>query len=273
MASIEVDPISPCARYLEFYFNDQYLACGTGFFVARDRRSYLVSNLHNFSGRNTFTGECLSKTLAVPNQVRFHVFKNGDLNAPILVVADLINEAGGPRYLQHFHRDSPIDIAALEVEISSTDAMPINHIPQEKLRIAVGASVFILGFPAGVLNRATPIWKGGTVASEPQIDFQGWPCFLVDSSTVKGMSGSPVILRSNHLESPSGVIQSTSHLERVIGIYSGRMPPVNAVETSLGYVWRLHCIYEVIDQKVVSPDYWDRVVPRQLRTLPPGWRE
>lgn len=271
METAYIDPLSPCSRYLEFYFDDQFISSGTGFFIKRDNRIYLISNLHNFTGKDTFTGKHLSKTLAEPNKVRFHIFANGNLNSPKVIVANLIDENGEPLFNRHFTSSYPIDIAVLELRLPSVEVLPLNFQPQEKVKIEIAEEVFIIGYPAGIFNHATPIWKRGTIASEPDIEFNGLPVFLVDASTVRGMSGSPVLIRSQQLHHPKGVIQSSKPFQRIIGIYSGRVPPISGVETNLGYVWRANLIYETIDGKALEKDYWDPSIPNRQGDPPPGW--
>ena len=50
------------------------LSTGTGFIRKSPRGNwYLVTNRHNVTGRHQTTGDCLSKTLAVPNEIAiFH---------------------------------------------------------------------------------------------------------------------------------------------------------------------------------------------------------
>jgi hypothetical protein len=59
--------------------------------------------------------------------------------------------------------------------------------------------VFILGFPKGISQGAFPIWKRGSIATEPLYGVttiwakSGAPVILVDALTNDGMSGSPVL--------------------------------------------------------------------------------
>ena len=71
-----------------------------------------------------------------------------------------------------------------------------------KIRPTSGAT--LLGYPYGFYDKKhlLPIWKTGHIASEPDVDFEGEPTFLVDVSAFPGMSGSPV------LAAGSGVYES-----------------------------------------------------------------
>lgn len=86
--------------------------------------------------------------------------------------------------------------------------------------------MFIIGFPFGMsAGECFPIWKTGHVASDPDLDMDSLPYFLVDATARMGMSGGPVILR---LYGPYET--STGHAmilgnppAKFLGIYSGRM--------------------------------------------------
>jgi len=67
----------------------------------------------------------------------------------------------------------------------------------------VSDRVSIVGFPLGLTvsenethwhKEYFPIWKTGYIASEPSINFESKPIFLIDSRTKEGNSGSPVYL-------------------------------------------------------------------------------
>ena len=60
----------------------------------------------------------------------------------------------------------------------------------------VADEVFILGFPYKIGNASQiPIWKRGSVASEPELDCDNLPKLFVDTASRPGMSGSPVIYK------------------------------------------------------------------------------
>ena len=101
------------------------------------------------------------------------------------------------------------------------------------------------------------------MASEPDVDFEGEPTFLVDVSAFPGMSGSPVLAVATGIyESEDGVMRSGRVL-KLLGIFSS-MPvvhrhgplhlaggstdiPAPAAEVSLqlGYVWKAALIAEI----------------------------
>src|SRR5690242_7246944 len=67
------------------------------------------------------------------------------------------------------------------------------------------AKLFVIGYPQNTEN-FYPIWKSGTIASEPNLMPLGIPFFYIDATTRKGMSGSPVVFRDNKISDPKGGI-------------------------------------------------------------------
>jgi hypothetical protein len=117
----------------------------------------------------------------------------------------------------------------------------------------IGMDVFILGYPFGSKTPALPVWKRGSIASEPDMvrnskDATGY--YLVDTASRPGMSGSPVILRSwsNHILESSMWTTSNDKLpiDRIIGVYSGRLKSKQE-EAQIGLVWHVDYIDQIID--------------------------
>jgi hypothetical protein len=131
------------------------------------------------------------------------------------------------------------------------------------IRIRPTSGATLLGYPYGFYDTRhfLPVWKTGHVASEPDVDFEGRPVFLVDVSAFPGMSGSPVLAVANGIyESEDGVMRSGRVL-KLLGIFSS-MPAVReqrpvtssadpsaqeTVETTLelGYVWKAALIADL----------------------------
>jgi len=54
----------------------------------------------------------------------------------------------------------------------------------------------VLGYPEGMIGPGrSPIWKRGSMASEPKYNWRDKPGFLIDTATRNGMSGAPVVAR------------------------------------------------------------------------------
>jgi hypothetical protein len=89
----------------------------------------------------------------------------------------------------------------------------------------------------------------GAMASEPSIDFDNKPCFLIDARTRQGQSGSPVITFTS-----GGFVTKTDGVAAVVtgqhydllGVYSGRINE----QSDLGKVWKVRALREIIDSGV-----------------------
>ena len=108
--------------------------------------------------------------------------------------------------------------------------------------------VFILGYPFGSKWGLFPIWKRGSIATEPAIDISNLPYYFVDTASRSGMSGSPVVVKERR---PVTIMHENGRLERYfthfLGIYSGR-EGVTEDESliQLGRVWKPIVIDEII---------------------------
>jgi len=264
MSSIE-SPWTFSTSYLEMYFNEHKLASGSGFFWANAGRMFLVSNWHNFSGLNPENNHCMSPRGARPNKVRFAMYRKlSRANCEgyfelkhEFVERELYNQDEEKAlWLEHPNLGQRVDIAALDVTGADSDylCLSCNDIERDAvLKPFVSQDVFIVGFPLGLIpGNPTPVWKRGTIATEPTYDTNGLPRFFVDSATRQGMSGSVVVARhiivGNPLLKKDGAetepfLYATADV--VVGIYSGRLG-AHEIEAQLGVVWKRNVIDETV---------------------------
>jgi hypothetical protein len=118
---------------------------------------------------------------------------------------------------------------------------PLNVLANAKLRIEVGMDVFILGYPFKIEPPAYPVWKRGSIASEPQLARLTTDYVLVDTASRPGMSGA----RSSMVE-PGFVAVMDTPINKFIGVYSGRVPTDHPYEAQIGLVWADYLIDEII---------------------------
>jgi hypothetical protein len=116
------------------------------------------------------------------------------------------------------------------------------------IRIRPTSGATLLGYPFGFSDQKhyLPVWKTGHVASEPNVDFEGQPAFLVDVSAFPGMSGAPVLAVANGVyETRDGQLRS-GRLWRLLGVFSS-MPVARGGGTNLqlGYVWKAALIADI----------------------------
>jgi hypothetical protein len=244
--SLSTVPIIP-------FFNHRQLAGATGFIWKRRERFYLITNWHVVSALDLFTKAHLSEGGGRPNKLRCHFlvrvgqYERESIDVPIRDEDDqplsFIHSAQEVRAIDVVA--VPLDYEGLKTRVTS---LPVNELAPGKIAIMIGMDVFILGYPFGSKPPAFPVWKRGSIASEPDLVRLSTGYYLVDTASRPGMSGSPVILRSwsNHiLESNMWTTSNDQRpIDRIIGVYSGRLKPEDA---QIGIVWHVEYIDEIID--------------------------
>lgn len=243
------DGLSGIARYIRMYFGSTPLASGTCFFVMSSDGPVLVTNRHNFTGRNNLTGEVLHKqggipdhavvTLHGPEEVHYHI--------------DLVDHATPEltAWIEHPTLGSKADIVALPVKEMTNIIGETNSVSLENdwHRWDVGSELHVIGYPYGQIGGPFPIWSKGFIASEPDIDIADLPIFLVDCRSRPGQSGSPVFarFRAGEVVKHKGKdYQAKQPVSYFVGAYSGRLRS----DSDLGLVWKRRCIEELVNHAV-----------------------
>ena len=251
---------------------EKVLANATGFFFRYQNRSFLITAWHNATGVNSETGKRLDEiTLGSPNTIiiipQHEKYQNGTVDIgfkPLQV--DLYDREGRPKWYIHPKHKHRVDVIALEVPsaagiIALNQYLPRRNAEKEDI-IRVGDDVFVLGFPLPPkdfsANELLPIWKRGSIATEPDQDIGELPKMLVDTASRKGMSGSPVIAKYEyHLtRGKDGKLTKVIDKEHMIfcGVYSGRINKLHnkdesedSLDTQLGIIWKTQVIEEIIE--------------------------
>ncbi len=137
-------------------------------------------------------------------------------------------------------------------ELATTNAVPANaeSLELDKLSLTPGMDVFVLGYPRGISGGGRfPLWKRGSIASEPDVNIDDLPKMYIDTATREGMSGAPVYAQEVGVwapegkKLPDGAMFGRGH--RFIGIYSGRVGD-DPFLAQLGIVWKEEAIQEII---------------------------
>lgn len=245
-----VDNYSVMTLPLEMRFGETKLAIGTGFVWEHEEKFYLITNWHNVSGRDPFTGRHLSPKAGEPDRLRVLWMSRVEEPPRFWDEHPLRDDvSGSPLWLVHPKLGHQVDVVALPVEPkAAVNLQPLNGGPTEDLLVAVGMDVFILGYPFGVTTRGLPIWKRGSIASEPQMINPSMPVMLVDSATREGMSGSPVIRRSwhSHAMADGSLRQDFRPATKLVGVYSGRLSTADPNDPQLGLMWPISLVEEII---------------------------
>jgi hypothetical protein len=245
--SIVVDVFSTAIVPIELMFNSTSLSLATGFIWSHLDVFYLVTNWHNVSGKDCFTGNNLSPTGGQPNRVRVYLNSKGRIGDKFSEIFDLYDKHGTPKWITH--PGQIVDIALLPLSPKEEpDWYAINKLQNLPLSVSIGQDVYILGYPFGINSSGYPIWKRASIASEPQLRTQEQPYILVDTASRPGMSGSPVIRRSwgNHTLSTGDLLTHLGPGTRFIGVYSGRLFTKDPLDAQLGLVWPAMFIDEIL---------------------------
>lgn len=247
---------------LRLQFLSTNVGVGTGFVVtSKAGRPFLVTNWHVFSGRNPTTREVLHSQGAVPDSVSIMHNTAGTLGSWTPNTVALVNPQGEPLWYEHATFGSRVDVAALPLDdTSGVDYYPYKLSGPEGHDVAGlprlpkwGASDFvnIIGFPFGwTAGGSLGIWVQGAIASEPAVDYEGLPCFLVDSRTRPGQSGSPVVIykRNGWITLDDGRPYMIHNLlSWCVGMYSGRL----SKDSDLGRVWKAQVVQDVVEKGVL----------------------
>ena len=263
-----IDPLFGSTCFIELHCKGYIIGKATGFFWKSENISYLISNWHIFSGREPTTGQPKNSDGAIPDtlEIQYRPKKNANMIEKISIP---LYENDKPKWIQHKTLGQRCDVAAIKITVSKLiyslngnfyedEPAYLNNLENAAdMKIEIGMDTFVLGYPFGIKRtQIFPIWKRASIASDYMVNFDDLPCFLVDTATREGMSGSPVIARQSHsYKTSDNTIKMGYHPQtKIIGIYSGRLHG-SEFEAQLGIVWRAENITEILTEK--SPGYYD----------------
>lgn len=218
---------------IQLHTNTDISNTSTGFFFNYNKLLYLVTSNSILLGLN-------SKKIA---DIKL-VCKNRELD---LEIPTFLNKQ--PNWLEHPQYSTKVDLIAFII-----DKMPKNvqihtiNAPSltSKFNIKTAQDIFVLGYPTEFSNNDVLIWKKATIASDPNIDLELLPKYLINIAPQKGMHGSPVIScpdnfdKNNKKPSINFVgIYTSQHSNSIFGSY-------------LGVTWKPRIIQEIISGKQIG---------------------
>jgi hypothetical protein len=245
---------------------------GTGFLYATTKPSgkdvdtlFLVTNYHVVTGN-----EPLSSARPQGDRLQFYFHASREDPSNYFPVAiPLYTKTGEPVWIQS--RQFPeADVVLVPIVPALYENRGQLYTFSEEhtlvdMKMRPTSQATLLGYPYGFFDTRNflPVWKTGHLATEPNVDFQGQPVFLVDVSAFPGMSGAPVIgVSSGVYESESGAMMSGVQ-RRLLGIFSAMrmVRPRTTVDAGgqqidtaavtpgdslqLGYVWKAQLIADI----------------------------
>jgi hypothetical protein len=227
-------------------FGNQPLSTGTAFVCESSKGPVLVTNWHNVTGRNPQTKQPLSKTAGIPDTVRILHNRAAQLGHWVQKTEPLYAN-GKALWIEHPTLGEKADFVALPLtDLIDVQVYPYDLVGGPAIAINPAEPISVVGFPFGLqAGGSLAVWATGFVASEPQIDFNALPIFLVDCRTRPGQSGSAVIMHRNGgsvamQDGGTGIFGGP--VTKFQGIYSGRIND----QSDLGMVWKATAIAELI---------------------------
>lgn len=269
MRTVTLDKLSYCSVPVVARRGPICLASCTGFFYKNNDSYYLITNWHNVTGIDYVNRRRTSGTGGSPSELEIPILHK-DRSQGIRwkrIQVRLYDNDKNPQWLIHPQFSRSVDVVALELGAvdNEDEIMPaaINEISFDTVNPRIADDVFVLGFPLGIRPISNfPLWKRGSLATEPELDHGDLPRMLIDSSTKAGMSGSPVIIRKSGIDNLVGTVKNDmtlSMVEDFIGVYSGRAVSDKEELSELGIVWKRKVIEEIIQGGAYDDKYYPEI--------------
>jgi hypothetical protein len=241
VSNIGVSRPSVASLLLYLHRGGKRVGTATGFVVEHDNQRYLITNRHVVRGK---------ENVPPPDLILVMQNRAGSIGNWLPAPETLYDDQGFPLWLEH-PEHSEWDVVALPLKTTEGLAF-YSHDPWEKAHMVVSVTdpLSIVGFPFGVTGGGCfGVYTRGFIATEPLIDWNNLPVFLIDSRTRAGQSGSPVIEfqpRGGVSHTAQGMSISSRTVEHFFGVYSGRLN----TESDIGVVWKPKVIREIVEANI-----------------------
>lgn len=181
---------------------------GTGFLLVKPVDDKL-NKILLFSNKHVFFGQKDKDKPKVSKKLSFTLHKLGPDNKFSLGLTDKFQVELNRGQEGFFEESDPdIDVACINI----SEAFNLSHIKPYAKAIEVnrfmdfdynefvcGEKIVFIGYPKGFFDSKNflPVMRSGTIASIPQVDFNGKPQILIDAQVFPDSSGSPVFKLHN----------------------------------------------------------------------------
>lgn len=279
---MSVDFLSLITTQIILLKNGVPKSTGTGFFYTTpdgDRSNlFLITNVHVLTGHTPGLNE---EPLGDAIKIFIHKSKNIPSNIKEIVLP-LYNINGMPLWLTS--SAYPLaDVAAVPITLGlleGCEEKAVNTVNEPWTRNGSSSmvtepttQVSIIGYPHGFydeINRL-PIWKIGSIASEPNQNFNGQPLIIVDASVYRGMSGAPAFAFSNGTYTLQDGMTHVGSTRQLLGVFSAFQTiknsiPIQTIANSpiygiiqenslqLAYIWKISILKNML--KNVNNTQW-----------------
>ena len=220
----------------------QQLGTGTGFVAQTGKGPVLLTNWHIVSGRRPDNNAPLSPTGLVPDEIII-IHNRANRLGEWVPRSEKLHGPAGWLWREHPGLKQRADFVALPLtQLDDVQLYPYAlGIGDPEIKCGPADTVSVIGFPFGIqAGGSLAVWATGFVASEPDIDFDDLPAFLIDCLSRPGQSGSPVV--SYKSGGMVGMDDGSSAafagpVCRFLGIYSGRINAESTGQPSTPMAW------------------------------------
>lgn len=265
-----VEHISLITTPIVLLKGDNVISQGTGFFYVLEDSTkgnviFLITNYHVLTGNPPKT-----KQLPKGDNIKFYFHKDpnnpGEVNE---IRISLFTKENKEVWI--VSEDYPeADVAAIPILSAFTKGASVYAITENwtksNMKIRPTSTITLVGYPYGFFDKKNwlPIWKTGTIATEPSYNFEGKPLMLIDISAFPGMSGSPAFAIANGayqtVDGPTTVgqvrmflgiyasmqmITEAKYLEELAQKDSGKGIKISS-SLELGHIWKADLIVNMI---------------------------
>ncbi|MGM0913867.1 MAG: S1 family peptidase [Pseudomonadota bacterium] len=251
--------------------NDDIVSQGTGFLFLRELEGgqvlFLVTNYHVLTGSSPE-----KKEPPKGNNIEWFFHTDNDDSSKVKPIRwPLFTKEGTPIWLTSSSCPEA-DLAVIPIPHVLAQDCDIRCISEQwhtesDLLVRPTTPGTLVGYPYGFYDKTNslPVWKTGSIASEPEVDFEGKPYFLLDISAFPGMSGSPAFAISyGTYESTSGAAK-VGGVRKFLGIYASmqmlnkqmyleqlvhadpKLGVKDQESLELGHVWKASLIIDLIN--------------------------
>jgi hypothetical protein len=240
---------------------------------------FLITNFHVLTGFSP-----MEKKTPIGDTIRFQFHRDASNPSNVKdVYLPLFNKEHSPIWI--VNDDVPeADLAIIPITTTLYEDCEIKCISEQwannDLMVRPTSNITLVGYPYGYYDKVNslPIWKTGSVASEPKVNFDGKPLFLIDISAFPGMSGSPAFAISyGTYEMEKGgtmvggvrkfmgiyasmqMLNKEMYLEQLV--HSAKHGVRDSVSLELGNVWKADLIIDTI-KKVNIENYHKEILSK-----------
>lgn len=227
----------------------------SGFFWNEHGKLLLFTNYHVISGVNTITGMHLAGW--IPNGCELSFFAeshrpsetNPYQHALSRYTARIEFDDSMLTDAWHIHsRGESVDLAAMHIAWQDPKLEPVclNLTMQEvEFDGEAGEDVFVIGYPEGQkFERGLPLWKRGSIATDPDLDQKNLPQYYIDSIGNSGLSGSFVLLKKEISLIGDSVGRARGKYA-FAGVYAGRLG-TDGIESQVGRVFKVSAVKDIV---------------------------